>query len=288
MNFYKLWEAIDHSRNEPVFNSDRISVSELENLTCKQAVQFALYCAEDVFHLNNDETRQPAKNCIDLVKYWLKADYLVTPRELDDAYDVASHYGGADDAPSFAIAAAEHACLFTLSATFGSIRCKRDLRYASEVASFAADAHRNNVYDTADTVHGPTSAKARDFHIAAEYAYSAAISKYHVFLHTLKNNHKSYVKNEDPLEKSFLFKIEKNLRSNEPIDTLIWHQYFDWLEQNGDKEGLITRNENNYTLNIDSDKKIHFINEERMFSYINEIRSNLANYIQILINNKKV
>ena len=57
------------------------------------SVKFALYCAEDCFHLNNETTRGPAQRCIDLVKKWLRDPKSVTRDELRSvrsaAYDAA-------------------------------------------------------------------------------------------------------------------------------------------------------------------------------------------------------
>jgi len=89
-------------------NIDRI-LRHIDNpiITAK----FALYCAEDCFHLNDEETRPLAKKCIDLVKKWLRDPESVTEEEFLDASmqitDISSiNDSCACDAASSAAAAA--------------------------------------------------------------------------------------------------------------------------------------------------------------------------------------
>ena len=48
-------------------------------------VKFALYCVEDCFHFNDEQTRPLAQRCIDLVKKWLRDPKSVTEQELLNA-----------------------------------------------------------------------------------------------------------------------------------------------------------------------------------------------------------
>ena len=67
------------------------------------SVRFALYCAEDCFQFNNEETREPAQQCIDLVRKWLRNPESVTRQELtsvinkgrETAYNVGTIPGNA-------------------------------------------------------------------------------------------------------------------------------------------------------------------------------------------------
>ena len=59
-------------------------------------VKFALYCAEDCFHLNNEQTREPAQIGIALVKKWLRDTESVTRNELRST--ISTVYNAADAA----------------------------------------------------------------------------------------------------------------------------------------------------------------------------------------------
>ena len=54
------------------------------------SVKFALYCAEDCFHLNDEITKPAAQRCIDLVRKWLINPKSVTAQELVEAYSYAN------------------------------------------------------------------------------------------------------------------------------------------------------------------------------------------------------
>ena len=48
-------------------------------------VKFALYCAEDCFHFNDEQIKPLAQQCIDLVRKWLRDSESVTEQELRSA-----------------------------------------------------------------------------------------------------------------------------------------------------------------------------------------------------------
>ena len=52
-------------------------------------VKFALYCAEDCFQFNNEQTRPVAQKCIDLVKKWLNDPRSVPNKELHSVFNLA-------------------------------------------------------------------------------------------------------------------------------------------------------------------------------------------------------
>jgi hypothetical protein len=54
----------------------------IKDLSHDQIVEFALFCANDVFHLNNEKTKGSASNCIELSKKWLKDHSSVKNEEL--------------------------------------------------------------------------------------------------------------------------------------------------------------------------------------------------------------
>jgi hypothetical protein len=73
----------------------------IENLTRKQCVEFAIHCAEDVFLLNDDKTREIAQKCIDYSKKVLEGTDSVTEEELEsiakicnriDVYNTSSYH----------------------------------------------------------------------------------------------------------------------------------------------------------------------------------------------------
>ena len=61
-------------------------------LSKRQCVEFALYCAKDVFHLVEDQDKERAKCCINLVEKWLIDENSVTTKEIDKATNEASYY----------------------------------------------------------------------------------------------------------------------------------------------------------------------------------------------------
>lgn len=60
-------------------------------------VEFAIFCAEDVLHLNNDITLEPAKNCIKITKKWLCNHDCVTTEELKNS-TVLARWAACDSA----------------------------------------------------------------------------------------------------------------------------------------------------------------------------------------------
>jgi hypothetical protein len=74
-----------------------ITQHEFEGLSQEQMVEFAIFCAEDVLHLNNDRTLEPAKNCIKITKKWLCNHDCVTTEELKNS-TVLARWAACDSA----------------------------------------------------------------------------------------------------------------------------------------------------------------------------------------------
>jgi hypothetical protein len=282
MNFYKLWEAIDHSRNEPVENNKyRISDTEFEGMSIGHCTQFALYCAEDVFHFNNDMTKNVAKNCIDLVKEYLKNQNPKTLiGRLEIAHDAAETNVdsmrwavdlGPDHIPT--MASAYYACLTASTAAGIAADVMYTKRGAALAASQAIDAISYSLW---------TSNKK----IASVAAHSA-IEKYRKVLARIRNEstHNSVVHYNEKEESRYLKAILDNLNNNEPIDIYRWLLYKDWLEERGDN-GLILFHNNEFILNLPYQRET-FKNEEKMSEWISENRRHLAEIINKLINNSR-
>ena len=99
-------------------------------------VKFALYCAEDCFQFNDDDTKSLAQRCIDLVKKWLRDPKSVTGQELNAAAEIATFDNGwaaavAADAADTAAAAADTAAYTAGWATNTAVNAARAFAYVS-------------------------------------------------------------------------------------------------------------------------------------------------------------
>ena len=105
LSFRQYIEAVQF----PNFESNSNIESILRPLPKKEIVRFALEVAEDVFHLNNDQTRQAARTCLDLVHQWLDNPKSVSSEQLRSAASAAVYSAAARAAASAASASANAA-----------------------------------------------------------------------------------------------------------------------------------------------------------------------------------
>ena len=96
-------------------------------------VKFALYCAEDCFQFNDERTRGPAQQCINLIRKWLKDPKSVTDQELLNASSIA------DDA-AYNTNYVARSVISARSATNSIINTIWSAYYAADTAHFAAEA----------------------------------------------------------------------------------------------------------------------------------------------------
>ena len=108
------------------------------------SVKFALYCAEDCFQFNNEQTRGPAQRCIDLIKKWLRDPKSVTRNEIDNvsfnAYSASCH---TQDGLMIIEHADSSACYAACNAV-NTITDADNFYYANETSIYASVAYANN------------------------------------------------------------------------------------------------------------------------------------------------
>ena len=102
-DFYQFMESITH-HNKIDSNSKMSSI--LKKLPHRTQVEFALYCAEDAFKYNNEDTKNAVKTCIDLIKKWLSDSKSVTIQQLNSASDDTYVSDDVDAAASYAAGSA--------------------------------------------------------------------------------------------------------------------------------------------------------------------------------------
>jgi len=117
------------------------------------SVRFALYCAEDCFHLNNERTRGPAQQCIDLIRKWLRNPESVIKQELRSARSAAY------------ITAAAGSIVSTTATWAASASAQ-----AVEATAYTADAYTADAADAAVWANVSTADAAYAAYTAFAYA----------------------------------------------------------------------------------------------------------------------
>jgi hypothetical protein len=143
--FYQFLETIEKNELENKPNPAIRSILE-QIKDKKDIVKFALYCAKDCFKFNDNVTRGPATNCINLVRKWLKDPKSVTDNDLSTAGYFAVTAYNLDDGNNNIIAYdAVYAASYAADAATGVYATHA----ASDASSAAASAiqsfyHANN------------------------------------------------------------------------------------------------------------------------------------------------
>ena len=107
----------------------QITKDDLLKLTHKQQVQFAIFCAEQVFHLNSDKTRDKARKAIDTAKLWLEGR---ASQEECRAAAYAAAYATAAYAAAYAAYAAAYAAAAYAAADAAAANTAADAAAAAE------------------------------------------------------------------------------------------------------------------------------------------------------------
>ena len=105
-------------------------------ITC---IEFALYCAEDCFQFNNEETRPLAQQCINLIRKWLKKHKSVKTQELESA---SFHRDINHPAARNALRTAQSACLCI--ARENIVYYLNDVLYGSAITFAYASGNRHS------------------------------------------------------------------------------------------------------------------------------------------------
>ena len=162
----------------PKFKSNSSIKSILRPLPKKEIVNFALEVAEDVFHLNSDQTRQLVRTCLDLVHQWLSDPKSVSGDQLRSASSAA--YASAVYASYAAAASAAYAAAYAAAATNAVVYAAYAVyaSYAASAAAYAAAfANASGQYD--QSIYNKQLARYRQWaiNLRAEVTHNPDTSK---------------------------------------------------------------------------------------------------------------